>query len=91
MFVDEDGIYTKYCKDKGLAIKLMQKELDDWRSSDHSKERLSKAVINEETVKEGRYFHHNKCGIDTIGDDNDCYECGEPCGTNGRSCFIIWF
>jgi hypothetical protein len=91
MFTDKDGIYTRYCKDKKLAVKLMQEELDDWKTWDCYKEKLGKVVIKEEDVKETVYRHHMKCGIDTIGDDVECFECGEPCGTNGRSCFAIWF
>lgn len=90
LFVENNGMYTKHCKDKKTAIKAMQAELDSW-GDEWVSEHIGEVTLNEETVQEGIYRQHRACETETIGDDDTCNECGEPCGTVGRKTFTIWF
>lgn len=87
------GLYTKGAKDKAQAVKSMreiaQKEYDIdpilWEKSYHFKPE----DITEETVKDTRYYQCRRCDVETIGDDNICFDCGEPVGTTGRRTFAF--
>lgn len=94
-FSEGYGMYTKGTKNKAEAVKAMQDyawedyrvDPDDWMSFQkyHPKE------VTEETVEATRYYKCKACSVDTIGDDNMCFECGEIVGTVGRHCFAFIF
>lgn len=85
------GLYTKGTKIKEEAVKAMYEDalhefnIDklDWYDTYSF---LPEDITNESVI-ETWYFQCRKCDMETIGDDNLCYECGEPCGTNGRKTF----
>lgn len=85
------GMYTKGTKNKEKAVKAMYEDaiaeynLDKIYWND-TYSFLPEEITNESVI-ETWYYQCRKCGIETIGDDNICYECGESCGTNGRRTF----
>lgn len=93
---DGVGMYVKGAKTKDHAVKLMRAEAEkefavyekigeNWED-DYT---FLPDEITNDTVKATRYFQHRKCNVETIGDDNYCIECGEPCGAGGRVCFAF--
>lgn len=84
-------MFAKHCKDKRMALKAMQEELNGWGER-YIKERIGDVTLTEEAIVETRYFQHRKCETCTVSDDDNlCHECGEPCGTVGRKCFAVYF
>jgi hypothetical protein len=88
------GMYVKGFKNKSESVKAMRLEaeteemLDMLEWGDYYK--FSPKDITEDTVKETRYRQHRYCETETVGDDDICYECGEPCGTSGRMTFAYF-
>lgn len=86
------GLYTKGVKEKTEAVRLIRAEVEHEQKVyekigspwDYP---FSGEDITDESVKETRYYQHKSCGGETIGDENSCYHCGEPCGTGGRKTF----
>lgn len=90
------GMYTKGVKTKEEAVRLMreeaQRELDVYKviKSNWDKDfSYLPEDITEETVELTWYYQHRVCESETIGDDNICFQCGEPCGAGGRQCYAF--
>lgn len=87
------GMYTKGFKEKQQAVDAMRKDaqhehdLNPYEWSNYYK--FAPSDITLDTVKETWYYQHRSCESESIGDENDCYECGEPCGTGGRRTFAF--
>lgn len=92
LFVEKNGAYAKHCKTKTQALKAIVEELKSW-GEDYLKDRVSvdPDKLTENDVKETWYRQCRACDVETIGDDDTCYECCEPRGTKGRKCFAVWF
>ncbi len=88
------GVYTKGAKTKEEAVDIMRKEVEQEKKAygkswgDHHA--FNPEDITLESVKETRYYQHRKCEVDSIGDDGDCYECGEMINGNGRLTFAYF-
>lgn len=88
------GLYTKGFFNKEDAVKAIRAEAQ--KEHDTSPEQwgnyysFSPSEITDETVKSTWYYQHRQCESESIGDDNTCHECGEPCGTNGRPTFAFF-
>lgn len=83
-FSEVDGFFTLRCPSREVARDLIEKEARGYDMIDADKH------ISLEEVKEERMYYHKACEFYNIG-DNTCGECGEPCGTNGRRTFVLYF
>lgn len=86
-FSEGHGMYARYCSTKEQALEAMKQLLVDDQID--PEDEIAKQVILE-NIEETRYYTHKRCDGFTFG-DGDCFECGEPCGTNGRRGFVIHF
>lgn len=91
---ESSGLYTKGVKEKSEAVQLMRAEVareqEVYKKINHPWDYPFTAEdITDESVKETRYYQHKACEGETVGDDNDCYHCGETCGTGGRKTFAF--
>lgn len=91
---EKAGVYTKGCKTKEQAVELMrktlQKEVEDFGPHWYEYYSFGPEQITVESVQETRLYHHRICEVDSIGDDNVCYECGESLNAKGRTTFAYF-
>lgn len=93
-FRDGCGLYTKGYRDKKSATAAMRHAAESTKAENvgHWEDWYSyqPEEITEETVVETAYRQHRACETETVGDDDTCCDCGEPCGTNGRKTYAFF-
>jgi hypothetical protein len=67
------------------AIKIAMRESDADSESDDA--RIAD-TLKLEDVKASRLYKHRSCDVGTIGDSDECYDCGEPHSGVGRPIFV---
>lgn len=94
-FSEGVGMYTKGIKNLEEAVVAMREYATHEKSLDPEAwgeyQAYDPNTVTTETVKKTWYYQCRKCNAgDTVGDDNLCYECGEPIGTgSGRQTFMF--